>query len=265
MALEAAHPGTSQPNTTMKKLLISFVLVLGVATGTFAQLVPPAPSALPASGIGNSYLYTNASGRSTPYQLFFSKNGLVYAVFDPSVSATDFAEAFRFTQNFAGPMLPSGAVLAPLVATSQVSTNILTQETRVVVPFVVANSTTLQTIPFSVATNLQTNCHYRFVADLFVNNGAGGSKIDVGGTCNTSNFVAQYKAFGATSIVYGGQLLSFLSGPSGSATAVTEIVIEGELDVTNAGTFVIQYAENGSNATPSVVLTGSTLTVVQIP
>jgi hypothetical protein len=251
----------------MKNFLISFALALGgLGAPVFAQTVPPAISTLPASGLGLPYVYTNSSGRSTPFNLFFSKNGLDYAVFDPSVSATDFAEAFRFSQAFAGTLLPSGAVLQPLVVQSQISTTILTQETRVTVPFSVTASTTLQTIPFSVSTNLQTNSHYRFEARLYLNTGAGGSKIDVGGTCNTSNFVAHYTGWGtSTTVLYAGNLTSFLSGPAGSGTAGAFVLIEGELDVTNAGTFVIQFAQNGSNATASTVLAGSTLTVIQIP
>jgi hypothetical protein len=251
---------------TMKKFLISLLLAFGLGSSAIAQQTPPAPTALPASGLGVNYVYTNPSGHSTPYQLYFSKNGLFYAVFDPSVSASDFSETFRFSVAFAGPMLPSGAVLQPLVVPSVVSTNFVTQETRVSVPFVVANSTTLQTIPFSVATNLQAGSHYRFEARLYLNTGSGGSKIDVGGTCNTSNFVAHYTGWGtSTTVLYAGNLTSFLSGPSGSSTAGAFVLIEGELDVTNGGTFVIQFAENGSNATPSVVLAGSTLTVIQVP
>ena len=249
---------------TMKKFLISLLLAFGLGSSAIAQQTPPAPTALPVTAISEPFTYTNTSGHSVPYNLLFSKNGLVYAVFDPSVSATDFSEAFRFTQNFAGPLLPSGTVLQPVVSASAVSTNFLVQETRVQVPFAVTASTTLQTIPFSVPTTLQTNGHYEFVAKLYINAGGGGTKIDVGGTANTSNFTAAYHAYGTTTIVYGGQLTSFLSGPAGSASAVTEIVIEGELDVTNGGTFVIQFAQSGSNASASTVI-GGTLVVTQIP
>ena len=76
----------------------------------------------------------------------------------------------------------------------------------------------------------------------------------------------EYVARGGTTLSYGGQQTAFLTGPAGASTATaTEIVIEGEMDIGNGGTFVIQFAQNASNATPSVVLAGSTLTVVQIP
>ena len=245
----------------MKKFHISFAVMLGMAAGAQAQ---PAAS-VTRSGV-TQMQYIDSTGHTVPFALLTPTSGLTTVVFDPSTSAADESNAFGHMQKSWAGASANSQPLQLLVSPGVVSTNFQVQETRVQVPFVVANSTTLQTIPFSQPTYLQTNGHYRFWALLYLNAGGGGSKIDVGGTCNTSNFVAAYKSYIATTIAYGGQLTSFLSGPSGSSTtAQTLIEISGELDVTNGGTFVIQFTQNASNATPSVVLAGSTLTVTQIP
>ena len=247
------------PNSlSMKNFLLSVLFALGAVGAAFAQQGQINPLN------GNQGLYIDINGHSVPYFLAYPNNGVTTVVLDPSTSVTDQNNCFRHLQRASaqvrGAPVPVLAVLPNIV-----NTNTQVSETRVVVPFPITASTTLTTIPFSVGQTLQTNGHYRFVARLYLNTGGGGSKFDVGGTCNTSNFVASYRAISTTTILYGGQLTSFLSGPSGSSTAATYLEISGELDVTNGGTFVIQFAQNASNATPSVVLAGSTLTVTQIP
>lgn len=249
----------------MKKLLISLALAFGLVGMALAQVPSPVPfTALP--GAGDQAIFYTVSGKPVPVSIVPSQNGLTYLVFDPSVAAADYSAALQFLQSAQAYNLTGGVKLTGLVAGGFVNTAINVQETRVAVPFSVTASTTLQTIPFSQPITLQTNAHYRFVANLYVVTGTGGSKIDVGGTCNTSNFLGEYQCFAATTLLYGGQITSFLSGPGGSSTGTaTKITIDGELDVTNGGTFVIQFAQNGSNATASTVLAGSTLTVTQIP
>lgn len=238
----------------MKKFI---ALISFFAVGICAVFAAPA---VPLNS--RQFIYIDPNGHSVPLVISNPQSGTITAIFDPSTSATDQANAFSYLQQAVSGI---GGQLQLQVQPAVVNTGFRSQVTRTTVPFAVTASTTLQTIPFSVATTLETNGHYTFRAVLYVNVGAGGSKIDVGGTCNTSNFVAQYKAISTTSIVYGGQLTAFLSGPSGSGTAVKQIVVEGELDVTNGGTFVIQFAQNGSDASASTVLAGSTLTVTQIP
>lgn len=248
----------------LKNIQIALLLSFGLSIAAFAQV--PAPTTLPVPGAADSFVFTNAAGHSVPYQLFFSQNGIIYAVFDPSVLPADFIATVAYLQSSYATAQSNGAKIIPIVCSAELSTNFLVQESRVQVPFVVSNSTTLQTIPFSQPISVQVGGHYRFSASLYINAGTGGTKIDVGGTCNTSNFVANYSAVAGTTGLYGGQLTSFLSGPAGSSTtATTKIVIDGEMDVTNGGTFVIQFTQNASNATPSVVLAGSVLTVTQIP
>ena len=244
----------------LKSALISFLLAFGL-TCAKAQ---PAQVYYPFTAVQGTY--TSTTGQSVPYALITPINGLLTVVFDPSTPSALQTECFGHLKKAATDSSTNAQPLQLLALSGVVPTAVGTQETRTAVPFVVANSTTLQTIPFTFPTTLQTGGHYRFEARLYLNAGSGGSKIDVGGTCNTSNFVAEYQSYTTTTLLYGGQLTSFLSGPAGSSTTgQTFIIIQGELDVTNGGTFVIQFAENGSNATPSVVLAGSTLTVIQIP
>jgi len=244
----------------MKKFLISFAVILGLAAMAQAQ---PAASVVP-SGV-TQMQYIDPTGHTVPFALATPSSGLTTAVFDPSTSALDQSHAFSHMQKSWTTSATNSQPLQLLVSPGVVNTNFQVQETRVQVPFSVTASTTLQTIPFSQPVYLQTNGHYRFRAELYTNCGAGGQKIDVGGTCNTSNFVATWREISTTTILAGGQLTAFLSGPSGSSTAASKVEIDGELDVTNGGTFVVQFAQNASNATASTVLAGSTLTITQIP
>jgi hypothetical protein len=244
----------------LKHSLISLLIAFGF---TCAKAQPP-PVYFPFTAVQGTY--TSTTGLSVPYAIITPSNGLLTVVFDPSTPASLQSEAFAHLKKASSDSSTNAQPLQLLVLPGVISTAYTVYETRTAVPFVVANSTTLQTIPFTFPTTLQTGGHYRFEARLYLNAGSGGSKIDVGGTCNTSNFVAEYQSYTTTTLLYGGQLTSFLSGPGGSSTTgQTFIIIQGELDVTNGGTFVIQFAQNGSNATPSVVLAGSTLTVIQIP
>ena len=245
----------------MKKLLISFLLAFGGIGLGSAQTINPTST--------TQGTYTDRTGHSVPYALATPLSGQTTVVFDPTTSATDESNAFAHLQKASSDSSTNGQPLTLAVIPGIVGTAFYVQEARVQVPFVVNNTnsgSTLTTIPFSYPTTLQAGGHYRFEARLYINAGTGGTKIDVGGTCNTSNFVAAYKSYSTTSIIYGGQLTSFLSGPSGSSTTgQTFIEIVGELDVTNGGTFVIQFAQNAANGTSSTVLAGSTLTVIQEP
>lgn len=245
------------------KIFRSIFIGIGAALGVGGLFAQPTPALQPYTVTQGTYVDVNF--HSVPYALITPNNGLLTAVFDPSTSALDQSHAFSHLQKSVSTSATGSQPLQLAVIAGVVNTNIQILETRTAVPFSVTASTTLGTIPFNNPAILQTGGHYRFRANLYISAGGGGTKIDVGGTCNTSNFVANYRAYGTTTIVYGGQVLSFLSGPAGSASAVTEIVIEGELDVTNGGTFVIQFAQSGSNASASTVLAGSTFTVTQIP
>ena len=249
----------------MKKLISILGLFALTSLSGYAQSTYTTGPSVPNTTA--QFTYVDPTGHSVPYGITYPITGQVQAVFDPSTSAIDISHAYNdsLKAKGIGGVAPSGY----FIASGYVNTSINVGESRVGVPFVVNNTntgSTLATIPFNYPTVLQTNGHYRFEARLYINAGTGGTKIDVGGTCNTSNFVAAYKAYSTTSILYGGQLTSFLSGPSGSSTTGTTFIeIVGELDVTNSGTFVIQFAQNAANGTSSTVLAGSTLTVIQIP
>jgi hypothetical protein len=260
LGFSVPRPRKGLKHTPPMKRLISFLFALGFGASAFAQQNQLNPFN------GSQQRYVDNNFHMVPYFLSFPNNGITTLIFDPSTSTTDLTNAFKHASKAIAASADNSSVLNYVVLPNVVDTNIQVQETRVQVPFSVTASTTLQTIPFSVPVAVETNGHYRIEARLYVTTGTGGSKIDIGGTCNTSNFVAEYQCFAATTLLYGGQLTSFLSGPSGSSTGTaTEIVLTGELDVTNGGTLVIQFAQNASNATASTVLAGSTFTVTQIP
>lgn len=248
----------------MKKFLFSLVLAVSALVGAaFGQVYPPQPAIYPMGVTQMSYI--SRSFHTIPFALVTPFSGQTTLVFDPSTSTVDQSDALAHMLKAISASGTNNTPLTLQVMPGVVNTSVQTQETRVNADFNVANSTTLTTVPFNFATTLQTGAHYRFRAQLYLTSGPGGSKIDIGGTSTTTNVAATYYAFGTTTIVYGGALTSYLSGPAGSASAVNEVVIEGEIDVGNGGTFVIQFAQSSTNATGTVVKNGSTLTVTQIP
>lgn len=246
----------------MKKIL-SVLLGLGLAGAAFGQFQPsPVINPLTAT----QEVYIDGNFHSVPFVLTTPNSGVTTLIFDPSTSLTDQNHVFQHMSKALGNTQTNAQPLVTAVMPAVVTTATRIQSTRVVVPFVVTSSTTLQTIPFSVASYVETGGHYRFECNLYLNAGGGGSKIDVGGTSSTTNFVAEYQSYTTTTLLYGGQLTAYLTAPSGSSTTgQTFVQIVGEVDVGNGGTFVIQFAQNGSSGTPSTVLAGSNLTVTQIP
>lgn len=247
----------------MKKFLTALSLALAFVGLATAQVFPPQPAIYPMSG--QQMTYISRTYHSVPFTLVTPFSGQTTLVFDPSTTVIDQGDAFAHMTKALAAAGTNNQPLQLVVLPGVVNTSIQVQETRVNQDFTVANSTTLQTIPFNFATTLQTGGHYRFRASLYVVSGPGGTKIDIGGTSTTTNVAAVYYANAATTVVYGGALTSYLSAPSGSASTVQQIIIEGTIDVGNGGTFVVQFAQNGSNATGAIVKNGSTLTVTQIP
>lgn len=247
----------------MKRIFSLLFFIAALVLPAFAQVNPTVP--YPLNGYQSTYV--DSTGHLVPYFLAFPNSGITTVIFDPSTSVLDITHCMSHLNRATSGASTNSSPLQYQVQQNFVSDIFNFSETRIAVPFSVNSSnssTTLTTVPFTFTQTVATNAHYHFVINLYTNMGAGGSKIDVGGTCSTSNFTAQYMAYAGTSIVYGGQLLSFLSGPSGSNTPVTYIRIEGEMDVTNPGTFVVQFAQNSSNATNSSVI-GGTFTLAQIP
>lgn len=140
----------------------------------------------------------------------------------------------------------------------------LIQQSRVATSFSATANTTLANI-----TGLTANCAagktYKITANIYTTSAAtGGVKFAVGGTAT------------ATSIIYeglttNGGLITQSRGAAmattvGAVTAVTAayVTIEGLIVVNAAGTITIQFAQNVSDATSSVVLAGSNFRIQEM-
>lgn len=241
----------------MKRFLSSLFLFALALSFAHAQPVSGTPP-----WTVDQYTYTNAAGHTVPFAMAYSKLGVGTLVLDPTVSSQDAAATWAHLQ-LAG-TLPGAIPTTQTTQSGIVNMAIDTQIYRQSSDFSIQTSTTLTTIP-GLQGVVQTAGHYIFRAVLLTTTGtSGGIKIDFGGTSSTSNVIAVTTFYEASSTV-SNQQTSFLSGPSGATAVVYKVVIEGEFDVGNGGTFVIQDAQNASNGTATVVKSGSTLTLKQIP
>ena len=251
----------------MKKLLFSVLLACGLAVSAFAQQVPVTTLVFPVPASSDAFVFTAPDGHQVPYSIAFAANGLTYIVFDPSVSSADFASTFAYAQSAGANIETNGAKLVPLVVPGFVNTSIGVQNYRMTSAITLTSNAVLQTLPQLQAT-LQTNSNYMFRCILYVHTGAGGIKIDFGGTSvpQVNGVMAQVNAYGGPAVIFGSQITGFLTAPAGSATTgITQVVIEGTMQINTGGTFVIQWAQASSNGAQSIVEYGSTLTVTQIP
>jgi len=104
---------------------------------------------------------------------------------------------------------------------------------------------------------------YRFKANLFLSCGAsGGAKVSVSGT-NTATTI-WYLVSLRTTTAFVGEVNTALDGDYGTTAAHVFGEVIGYINVANGGTLTIQFAQNASNGTPSVVLAGSWLEVDKI-
>lgn len=130
--------------------------------------------------------------------------------------------------------------------------------------------TVLQDIPGLTAT-VSAGRTYLLNATLFVDNGAGGAAYGLGGTVRVSSGKAQDIAFWAA-VIIAQQRINIASGPiasqidnyAGGANYHPLIEISATFTTSTTGTVTIQFAQNTSNATPSSVLIGSSMTIREI-
>lgn len=246
----------------MKKFIAS-IFALALCVGALAQSTgfQPQPAVNPLNV--NQETYIDDNFHSVPFGIAYPNPGQVTLIFDPNTSAVDQRHVWSHMQKAsanAGSAAPTASAIIPHV----VNTNVYTQIYRQASNFAITSSTTLTTVP-GLQANVENAGHYTFRAVLFINCGSGGGKVDFGGTASTSNVAAQVRGYGGTSILFGSLATAFLSGPAGSSSAtLTEIEIDGEMDIGNGGTFVVQFAQNGTNATASQVLSGSNLTLTLV-
>jgi hypothetical protein len=104
---------------------------------------------------------------------------------------------------------------------------------------------------------------YRFHANLFLSCGAsGGAKVAISGT-NTATKI-QYLTSLRTTTAFVGEVNTALDGDYGTTAAHVLGEIVGYIDVNEGGTLTVQFAQNASNGTASIVLAGSWFEVDKI-
>ncbi len=248
----------------MKKYLVSIFLSAFMALGAFAQ---PSVPTIPVPYVMVPMEYGAPNGHEVTFSVAYNPAGISYVVVDPQTSAADQQGILNLVQNQAN--FITGGSRAILLSTipNQVNNGSNIFNARTTAPWAVTGNQVLTSIP-GLQVNLDSTQNYFFRAVLYVQCGAGGSKIDFGGTAVpvAGSVVAQVTAIGGTSIIYASQATSFLSGPGGSnSTATTQIIIEGYFQTNVGGTFVIQFCQNSSNAAASTVLQGSSLTLTSVP
>jgi hypothetical protein len=249
----------------MKNILVSIFVSLGLF-GPTAFAAPAIPT-IPSPYAMVTMEYGAPDGHEVIYGLAWNPSGISYVTVDPQTSVADQQAIVTLIQSQANFVTPGARVILINTVSQQVNNLSNAFTVRTTAPWAVTNNSTLTSIP-GLQVNLDTNQNYYFRAVLFTNVGAGGSKVDFGGTASpvSGSVAAQITALGANTIVYANQALSFLSGPAGSnTTGVTQIVIEGYFQVNTGGTFVVQFAQNTSNAAASTILQGSHLDVYVVP
>ena len=104
---------------------------------------------------------------------------------------------------------------------------------------------------------------YRFHANLFLSCGEpGGAKVAISGT-NTATKI-QYLISLRTATAFVGEVNTALGGDYGTTAAHVLGEIVGYIDVNEGGTLTVQFAQNASNGTASIVLAGSWFEVDKI-
>jgi hypothetical protein len=130
--------------------------------------------------------------------------------------------------------------------------------------FSVSSNTTLASVPGLSITTLLAGSNYMFEVMLFCTTGAsaGGVKVAIVATggLNINSMIADAFAIDGTTILAGTQVTAFGSNIVASTNTGTtpKILIKGHISVDgSSGGIAIQFAQNASNATASVVKAGS--------
>lgn len=135
---------------------------------------------------------------------------------------------------------------------------------RVTADFSVTSSTTLVNVT-GLTFTVSSSTAYQFEAHLFTtSNSAGGVKAAIAGTATATNIA--YEGNTESGGTWTQTRSAALAGTVGAVTAVTAayIVIKGLIEVNAGGTLTVQFAQNVSNGTASVVLRGSYFKVQKV-
>lgn len=143
----------------------------------------------------------------------------------------------------------------------------LVQQSRVATDISVTSNVTLANIT-GLTETLAAGKHYRFEAVIFVTcNVAGGVQFAIAGTATATNIIYDsVMTSGGAINTPGTSRGTALATKVGDITAVTvpTIVIKGFITCANAGTLTVQFAQNVSSVSASVVKRGSTFEITEL-
>ncbi len=159
------------------------------------------------------------------------------------------------------------------LANLQASITELVNLTRIMVPsmqvrttatFSKTSDTALANVP-GLTVNLVAGRNYRITARLHCTcAAAGGARAGINGTCTAGSVILDGACYSAAAIAQArATALGLVAGIASGTTPFIEI--RGLISVSVGGTLTVQFSQSASNATPSVVLIGSSLFVDEVP
>lgn len=124
-------------------------------------------------------------------------------------------------------------------------------------------TTTLANVNYLVS-NLAQDYKYKFKATLYVRSSSGGFKVLLTGTAVDNTYV-EISRVHITSTISTSSINSTIGGNTITEASAGDFLVEidGWIDVMTTGTLRIQFAQNSSDASPSMILTGSSLIIEQ--
>lgn len=230
------------------------------ATNAATVYIASAPSGSANLTITNPYALLVAAGKS----LF--TGGIVLGAGTTTVAPAQLTSGTNKTTAASGDVEYDGTSLFFTNSGLQRQTIAQTQETVTTSDFSKTSDTTLADVTGLTAT-LVAGKRYRFIAELTgTSNASGGAKFAIGGTATaTSIKVAGIIQDSASGITFQSKATA-LGTAVGGATSVSDwtAVIKGVITVNAAGTLTVQFAQNASSGTGSVVSSLSTFVVTQM-
>lgn len=180
--------------------------------------------------------------------------------------STALAAGFNISPSGVAPTTPNNGDVWETATALFFQINGATQQFPVILParvtsdFSVTSSTTLANVP-GLSVNLQAGLTYSFRCPLFFSTGAsaGGVKVALSGTATITNLIADAVSLDSTTVIAGTQISAFASTIIANTNAGTtpKATIEGTITVNAAGTMTVQFAQNASSGTASIVKRGS--------
>lgn len=126
------------------------------------------------------------------------------------------------------------------------------------------SDTTLAAVS-GLSVTLVAGATYIFSVYLSVTNGAiGGLKVAFGGTATATQISADAWAYNTTTTAAQGNIVALSSSALAYTGSVTAAEITGSIVVNAGGTFIVEAAQNASNATPTVINVGSYLQIQRV-